>query len=66
VLPQLVEMAREIGDVNPTTFAVGAAALLLLIPARYVAQAVVSSRQYPSSVVCRRHGLGGASQSAKP
>jgi SulP family sulfate permease len=35
-VPQLVEMAREIGDVNPTTFAVGATALLLLIPARYV------------------------------
>jgi SulP family sulfate permease len=35
-VPQLVEMAREIGDVNSTTFAVGAAALLLLIPARYV------------------------------
>jgi sulfate permease, SulP family len=35
-VPQLVEMGREIGDIDPTTFAVGLVALLLLIPARYV------------------------------
>jgi sulfate permease, SulP family len=35
-VPQLAEMVREIGDVNPTTFAVGAAALALLLTARYV------------------------------
>jgi high affinity sulfate transporter 1 len=35
-LPQLVELGREIGDLNATTFAVGAVALLLLITARYV------------------------------
>jgi MFS superfamily sulfate permease-like transporter len=36
-VPQLVELGREIGDVSASTFAVGAVALLLLIPARYVA-----------------------------
>jgi sulfate permease, SulP family len=35
-VPQLVELGRDIGELNVTTFAVGAAALLLLIPARYV------------------------------
>jgi sulfate permease, SulP family len=35
-LPQLVELVRDIGDVNPTTFAVGATALLLLLAARSV------------------------------
>ena len=32
-LPQLAEVVREIGDVNATTLAVGAAALALLLPA---------------------------------
>jgi sulfate permease, SulP family len=35
-VPQLAEMVREIGDVNATTFAVGAAALALLLAARYL------------------------------
>jgi sulfate permease, SulP family len=35
-VPQLAEMAREIGDVSAATFAVGAAALALLLTARYV------------------------------
>jgi SulP family sulfate permease len=35
-LPQLVELGREIGELSGATFAVGAVALLLLIPARYV------------------------------
>ena len=35
-VPQLIELGREIGDISAATFAVGAIALLLLIPARYV------------------------------
>lgn len=34
--PQLVELGRGIGELSAAAFAVGAAALLLLIPARYV------------------------------
>ena len=35
-VPQLAEMVREIGNVSAATFAVGAAALALLLTARYV------------------------------
>ncbi|MDA0171623.1 SulP family inorganic anion transporter [Solirubrobacter taibaiensis] len=36
-LPQLAEVVRELGSVQGTTLAVSAAALVLLIPARYLA-----------------------------
>jgi SulP family sulfate permease len=36
-LPQLAETARELGDTSGTTLAVGAAALAVLLPLRYVA-----------------------------
>ena len=36
-LPQIVEVVRELGDVSGPTLAVGVAALLVLIPARFVA-----------------------------
>ena len=36
-VPQLAELGREIGDISASTFAVAAVALLLLVPARYVA-----------------------------
>ena len=38
-LPQLVEVGRELGDANGATIAVGAAALAVLLPLRFVARA---------------------------
>ena len=39
-LPQLVEIVRELGDVDGTTLAVGAAALAILLPLRFLAPRV--------------------------
>jgi high affinity sulfate transporter 1 len=36
-LPQLVEVARELGDTSAATLAVGVGALLMLLPLRYIA-----------------------------
>jgi SulP family sulfate permease len=36
-VPQIVELARELGDTSATTLAVGAGALLVLLPLRFVA-----------------------------
>ena len=39
-LPALAEVAREIGDTNGPTVAVGVASLAILLPLRYVAPRV--------------------------
>ena len=36
-VPQLIEVARELGDTSATTLAVGAGALLVLLPLRFIA-----------------------------
>lgn len=54
-IPQLAEVAREIGDVNGASLAVAAAALAVLLPARYVAP------RFPAALVVVVAGIVASS-----
>jgi sulfate permease, SulP family len=63
-VPQLVELARELGDTSATTLAVGAGALLVLLPLRFVAPrfpaplvAVVGGIALSSLLALADHGV---------
>jgi SulP family sulfate permease len=57
-IPQLVELGREIGDVSATTFAVGAAALGLLITARYTTPRVPAALVVVIAAIVASKALG--------
>ena len=56
--PQLVEMGREIGDVNSATFAVGAVALGLLLAGRYLTPRLPASLVVVIAAIVASKALG--------
>jgi len=63
-IPQLVEVLRELGDTDPATLAVGAGALLVLLPLRFLAPrfpaplvVVVAGIALSSALALADHGV---------
>jgi SulP family sulfate permease len=61
-LPQLLEVAREIGDANAATLAVGLVALAILLPLRFVAPRVPAALIVVAGAIAASEALGLAAE----